>query len=370
MTMTKKGTLFFILIILLVSCTPVTAPLVKEEFKPSPKSSKQVELIKSYVQSFPAETQLSMAVIKNGKVYFRGVKRSDAGIHSINNEDRVFEIGSITKVFTSTLLAHMVNKGILKLEDYIHDGGEKESNLKEKITFLQLSNHTSGLPRLPSNLNLFTADPNNPYKNYDATMLTEYFVHDAKVSHSPGLKYEYSNLGAGTLGYLLAQRVGSTFEDLLNDHITSKYGMMSTTTSREKIDSKLLITGLNNEGKETSHWDLNVLVGAGGILSSVKDMSKFALAQFNPVNKDLQLTHAATFKINENLDSGLGWMIVNTTVGNKWLVHNGGTGGYSSSMVLDVAQKNGIIILSNVSTYHKDTGNIEKLCFELMKTMY
>jgi len=342
--MSMKRYYLFVFILNLVSCSKVSVPSENVNTEPPQKVNAQVELIKKNIQSFPSETQLSMAIIKDGKVFFRGIERSSEGIHSVNNEDRVFEIGSITKVFTACLLAHFVNDGKLALNDPINGDLGKENMLKEEITFQQLSNHSSGLPRLPSNLDLMKADPNNPYKEYGEFQLQEYFQKHVKLNQQPNKKYEYSNLGTGTLGYLLTQKANSTYENLLSTHITSKYGMTSTTTSRHKLDHELLIAGLNNQGKEISHWDLNVLVGAGGILSSVRDMSKFALAHFDANNKDLQLTHPATFKINENLDSGLGWMIVNTKNGSKWLVHNGGTGGFSSSMILDTAQKNGCSI--------------------------
>jgi len=144
--------------------------------------------------------------------------------------------------------------------------------------------------------------------------------------------------------------------------------MLNSTTSVNKINSTL-IKGLDNKGNKVSNWEFSVLVGAGGILSTVEDLSKFAITQFNNSNKELELTRQKTFEINDNMDIGLGWHILKSQSENLWYWHNGGTGGYSSSMVIDTKTKNGIIILSNVSGFSPNMGNIDKLCFELMKTL-
>ena len=130
-----------------------------------------------------------------------------------------------------------------------------------------------------------------------------------------------------------------------------------------------LVKGLNNEGNDVPNWEFSVLAGAGAIFSTVEDLSQFAISQFDNSNKELKLTRKKTFEVNENMDIGLGWHILKSQSKNFWYWHNGGTGGYSSSMVIDENTKNGIIILSNVSAFNPNMGNIDKLCIELMKTI-
>ncbi len=189
-----------------------------------------------------------------------------------------------------------------------------------------------------------------------------------KLSHNQGEKYEYSNLGAGLLGYVLSKMANTSYENLLKTKIFSKYNMTSSTTNRNKIENRL-IKGLNENGDEVPNWDFSVLIGAGGILSTVEDLSKFAIAQFDNSNKEMELTRTKTFSINGNMDIGLGWHIIKTKSGDEWNWHNGGTGGYSSSMVIDTKNRNGIIVLSNVSAFSKKMRNIDDLCFGLMKTL-
>ena len=144
--------------------------------------------------------------------------------------------------------------------------------------------------------------------------------------------------------------------------------MNNTSTNRRTL-SKKLIKGLNTNGQESSNWDLASLTPAGGILSSVEDLSKFAVAQFNLQNKDLILTQQKTFEIDNKTEQGLGWRIENSS-GNKWYCHNGRTGGYTSSISLDIENKNGIIILTNISTIgNENKKHIINLCTELLKTL-
>lgn len=331
-------------------------------------SEEQLDLIFKKTQELPANTEVSIGFIKDGEISYYGVRRSNDSLIFSNNSDHIFEIGSITKVFTSTLLANFVLDSIVKIDDRIQD--YLDFRIKNrKITFLQLANHTSGLPKLPSNLNLEEVDFSNPYKDYDEAQLKEYLTQDLKTLTKPGKNYEYSNTGAGILGYILASKANTTYEDLLQKYIFSKYEMKNSTTDRSTISSKL-VDGLDAKGKKTSNWDLNALVGAGGILSSIEDLSKFALAQFDIKNRELELTRKSTFDYPKyQMKVGLAWNIISPKDNVQWHAHNGGTGGFSSMLVMDVENKNGVLILSNVSSFNEKARNIEQLCIGLMRML-
>ncbi|WP_168796439.1 serine hydrolase domain-containing protein [Flagellimonas onchidii] len=331
-------------------------------------NKEQSELIFNNTRTFPNNTQLSVALIKNGEIDFVGIERTNDTIKLIENHKNVFEIGSITKVFTATLLSNLINDQKIKLNDNIQDYLDFKIKLNREITFKELANHTSGLPRIPSNLNLLIVDRDNPYKDYDKEKLKEYLTSEIKLNQEPGVKYEYSNLGAGILGFEIAAISNTSYESLLQEKIFQKYKMENSTSKRESIKSKL-VKGLKPSGKITSNWDFDVLAGGGAIFSTVEDLSKFALAQFDNKNKELTLTQKPTFKINDNMQIGLGWHIIKRKNDGELIWHNGGTGGYTSSMALDLENKNGIIILSNVSAFNKKMGNIDQLCFGLIKTL-
>ena len=334
--------------------------------KNSLTTSDQSEIIFENTKIFPNNTQLSIAIISNGKVRYYGIKKESDTISTIDNQKSIFEIGSISKVFTSTLLANFVIDGKVKLLDNINDYLKAPIKNSTEISFIDLANHTSGLPRLPSNLDLINVDPENPYKEYKEKELEDYVTNQLELSNKG--KYQYSNLGAGLVGYTLSKIENDTYESLLQHKIFSKYEMQNSTTDITTIKGNL-VKGLNNEGIEVPNWDLAVLAGAGAIFSTVEDLSQFAISQFEDKNKELELTRVKTFELNENMDIGLGWHLLKNKSDNLWYFHNGGTGGYSSSMVLEEKSKNGIIILSNVSAFNPNMGNIDKLCFELMKTV-
>lgn len=329
----------------------------------------QADSIYKLAKDFPGDTQMAFALIQNGQVVYYGTKRTGNTLLTTENEDKAFEIGSITKVFTSTLLANFVVNKELALDSPINRYFDFPFKDHQPFTFRELANHTSGLPRLPSNL-LFAAifSRPNPYKHYDEKKLDEYLKDDISLEYPKGSKSAYSNLGVGLLSYAMRKYSGMPYEQLVKDKIFDRYHMVQSTTERRKI-ADILVEGLDDNGRPTPNWELGALIGAGGIYSTVKDLSKFALAQFDSTHAELVLTRKKTFQENQFRDVALGWFIINRKNGDKWYWHNGGTGGYSTSMVIDVHKKNGVIVLSNVSAYHKQSGNIDKLCFALMKTL-
>lgn len=321
-------------------------------------------LLNEHLKNFPDKTQLSIAIIKNSQPTYYGVIKENDSIRFTGNKDSVFEIGSITKVFTSTLLANFIVQGKIKPTATANQYFNFKFKDKSGIKLIELANHTSGIPRLPSNLVQEGYKFDNPYKHYNSNHLNEYLKNELKLLSKPGTSYEYSNTGAGLLGYILGISQKSNYSQLLQELIFDKYNMPGSFTTITGIENRV-IKGLNQKGEEVSNWDFDVLTGAGGILSTAEDLTKFALAQFDPANKELALTQTPTFIINDKMKIGMGWHIIRSESGKEFHWHNGGTGGYSSSMALDVENKNGVIILSNVSP--SNDGVIDKLCFELME---
>lgn len=147
--------------------------------------------------------------------------------------------------------------------------------------------------------------------------------------------------------------------------VFSRYGMRQSYTRAEDAGDSL-VKGLNAGGEVTSNWDFDALMGAGGILSTVKDLSAFASAQFNKEDDDLMLTRAPTHVVNDRLKMGLGWHILLTDSGKELHCHNGGTGGYSSSIAINMADEVAVIVLSNVSAFHPSADRVEQLCLQLI----
>ncbi|MFA7445734.1 MAG: serine hydrolase domain-containing protein [Flavobacteriaceae bacterium] len=356
--------------IMFLSCSETEEIIAVNGIKSDILQINQIDTIYKKAKFFPNEAQMAFALIKNGEISYFGIKRTNDTLITVENKDKAFEIGSISKVFTATLLSNFIIDKELLPDDKINTFFDYSFNDNLEFTFEELANHTSGLPRMPSNIHLSAMlSPKNPYKNYDEKKFEKYLKESISLEYSKGEKSEYSNLGAGLLSYTLRKYSRKSYEELLKEKIFSKYQMTNSTTERSRI-SDILIGGFDEKGRKTSNWDSGVLIGAGGIYSTTEDLAKFALAQFDESNAELAFTRQKTFQENDFRDVGLGWFIINRKDGNKWYWHNGGTGGYTSSMAIDIKNKNGVIILTNISSYHEKFAFIDQLCFSLMNTLY
>ena len=324
------------------------------------------DLIFTQTKDFSNHTQLSIAVIQNNRTNYYGIVKENDSVKPADNQGKVFEAGSITKVFTSTVLASLVQEGTIGLNDSINPYYPFPFKEHRNITFLTLANHTSGLPRLPGNLDLSKAS--NPYQHYTEKELEAYLKTIMTFENEPSETYSYSNLGAGLLGYTLGLTQGTSFEELLQKRVFDRYGMTASFT-RSADAGERLVKGLNAHGDTTSNWDFDVLAGGGCVLSTTADLARFAMAQFNPENRELALTRVPTFAVHETMKIGLGWHILQSETGQELFWHNGGTGGYSSSIAINVPDKVAVVILSNVSAFHSASGNIDRLCFELIRNL-
>ena len=319
--------------------------------------------VSNKIDSLPDGFHISIALIKNDSIDYIGFKKEDS-VTQVNLEDSLFEIASVTKVFTSTLLAKKVIEKKIKLNSNVNKAFPYKFNNKIKLNYLALSNHTAGLYRIPSNLLvLMLKTPDTPYASYNFQKLDEY-LKDELTLESEELKYSYSNLGPGILAYTLAKVENETFGTLLKKDIFSKYGMNATS-----FKASTSIPGINDNGEETENWEFNALSGAGGLVSNARDMSRFLQAHFNSEDEILSLTRKSTFTISENMAIGLGWHILDYNSEEPVYWHNGGSGGYRSTVGFKISNKTGVVVLSNISAFSKYSALIDELCFELLDSL-
>ena len=221
-------------------------------------------------------------------IYAAG-KTSNAANAEQPNGSTLFEIGSITKVFTSLLLADMIERGEVKADDavskYLPGNAEVPSRNGKQITLLNLSMQNSGLPRLPDNMK--PADVQNPYVDYDGAKLLA-FLASYRLTRDPGEKYEYSNLAVGLLGYALAQRAHMSYEELVRERIFKPLHMGNSTISLTAESRKRMAEGHDPSLKPVKNWDLDALAGAGAIRSTAEDMLKFLAANAGLVDTPLK----------------------------------------------------------------------------------
>jgi len=266
------------------------------------------------------------------------------------NADTLFQIGSISKTFTALALANMVNEGKIKLTDHVQNYLPEQVKLPVKngkhITFLSLSNHSSGLPRLPTNMPF--SNPLNPYADYTVEMMYQ-FLNDYKLPREVGEGHEYSNLGAGLLGHVLALIDHNSFQGMVTDRVLTPLKMLNTFVTIPALKTDLLSNGHNDQLGVTEHWQLPTLAGAGALNSSATDMANYLKANMSKelLSEDFTLSHTSTGPFgNPDTEIGLGWIIIKGK-DNRYYMHNGGTGGFRSFIAFDPKQQKGIVILTN-----------------------
>ncbi|MGI9455445.1 MAG: serine hydrolase domain-containing protein, partial [Aeoliella sp.] len=199
------------------------------------------------------------------------------------NNLTVYEIGSISKVFTGLMLADAVVRGEIDLNaaaDVVNKAGIRlPSRDGRSIKWIDLSTHRSGLPKLPGNLPL--TESKNPYRAYDSKKAAA-FLNQYELPRKPGDSQEYSNLGTSILGYLGAENAGKSYEQLLRERIAKPLRMTDCTVSLSSDQRKRLATPHDEFGSATPPWTFADLPGAGGVLASMRDMMRFAKAQLTP----------------------------------------------------------------------------------------
>ena len=275
--------------------------------------------------------------------------------------DTVFEIGSITKVFTSLLLADMVERGEVKPDDPVSKllppSVTVPSRNGRQITLLDLSMQISGLPRLSDNMK--PADPENPYADYDPPKLYD-FLSRYKLARDIGEKYEYSNLAVGLLGHALAVKSGLSYEQLVRRRILEPLGMNSTTITLSDSPKKRLATGHDASLKPVKNWDFDALAGAGALRSTANDMLKFLAANLELTDTPLRAAMRRMRSVHRetgtpDLEIAMAWHIFHK-FGTDIVWHNGGTAGYRSFTGFDPAKKRGVVVLCNTFLDSDDVG--------------
>ncbi len=281
--------------------------------------------------------------LSEGRISLGGDRKVD--------EQSVFEIGSITKAFTGTLLADMALRGEVALDDpvqkYLPEGAKMPTRAGKQITLRDLSTHRSGLPRLPDNLE--PEDPDNPYADYTEKRLLD-FLSKHELTRDIGEKYEYSNLGVGLLGYALARRAGKPYEQLVVERICTPLGMNNTRITLTENMKSHLARG-HSGSKQVKNWDLDALAGAGALRSSPLDVVNLIEANLKPAETPISKALRASYKDRAetgtpDLSIGLGWHVWNK-YGTEIIWHNGGTGGYRSSCGFAPDKKLGVVLLTN-----------------------
>ena len=270
------------------------------------------------------------------------------------NGDTVFEIGSITKVFTSLVLMDMVQKSEVAVTDpvakFLPESVKVPERDGKKITLQDLATQSSGLPRMPTNFK--SANPENPYVDYTPDRLYA-FLADYRLTRDIGAQFEYSNLGVGLLGHALSLRAGMSYEAMVEARVLRPLAMTSSGITLTPEMKARLAKGHGANLAPTANWEWDALAGAGALRSTANDMLTFLAANLGYVKTPLALAMAAQLSVRRpggrGMEIAYNWFVF-TKNGKSIVWHNGGTGGFRSFIGFDPDARAGVVVLANYYT--------------------
>jgi CubicO group peptidase (beta-lactamase class C family) len=254
--------------------------------------------------------------------------------------DGRFEIGSVTKTMTATLLALLAAAGTLALDDEI--GRWLPAGANGRITPRELATHTSGLPRIAPNFR--PVDPDNFWAGFTPELAEEGL---RQVAVTPGAARVYSNFGYQLLGLVLERASGQDYATLITDRLLGPLSMTCSGVGR--AGGGIPLPG-HAGGREVPHWD-RPLPGAGGVEATIGDLARYAEACLRPpptpLGAALMAVQAPQAPIEAGRAQALGWIVVD----GRLRGHSGGTGGFSSCVITDASQGRAIAILVSSRGY-------------------
>lgn len=321
------------------------------------------------IKAFVAKSsigQLAVGIWHDGELY-----QSHYGLEVKAGVD-VFEIGSVGKTFTATLLAILVDKEVVNLNDKV-DKFKPDLPFAKDVTLLQLANHTSGLPSNP--FKGLVLDPQKAVKNFSYSDYCNFMSGLNKPLKSG--KFNYSNIGMALLGNLLADHIGSTYEEAVKTYILDPLGMADTHLSPTAYDEHRLVIGHGGNGKAVAHFKWDSMQPAGLWRSTTKDMMVFLKAHLGYSGEQWKNLLAKTTlpAINDPKcdDVGLAWMLASGDVVGNFAWHNGQTTGQKSVVVCSLERDTAIVMLSNKAPklWHNlfSRYSIEQLSFEMLREL-
>ena len=311
-----------------------------------------------------------IGIVDGGKSYAKGFGRVSLDDEATPDLDTVYEIASLSKTFTGTLLGELVARGEILLDDtldqFVPEGNRVPRYRRgETVTLRQLATHSSGLPRLPTDFwEVASSEPENPYKYYTNEKI-ERFLDTYQLTVAPGTRYEYSNLGGSVLGYAMGKKIEKTYEQLVQERICRPLGMKNTAVELTEAMREKLAPPYSEKKQPAHTWDLPGFAGGGGLRSSMRDMLAFAQATAGVFESFPELADkpehplvvgmktASTQHYEDaasHIRMGLGWHFN----GNGDLTHNGQTGGYHSYIIVSPKTHRAIVLLTNTAVGDTD----------------
>jgi CubicO group peptidase (beta-lactamase class C family) len=302
---------------------------------PATASGLESLLQRDIAPAIPPGMGVVIGVLKHGerRVYAYGTAKPDS----------IFLIGSVSKTFTSLLLAQMAVEGRVRLDQPVRElipAGAVSKPVGPEITLLDLATHRSGLPPLQSNFNPQSLV--NPGAFPPSALWNT--LKRLGVARDPSPSFIYSNLGYGVLGEALAVRAGMTYPDLLAAEIAGPLGLRDTATDLTPEQEQRLIQAYTADQHPLPVWYLDAFNGAGGIRSTASDMLAYLCANLRSAAPAFRLQHQLRAEVAGSLQIALGWLYSDDT---GTYFHNGLITGYSAHALFNPKEDYAVVLLAN-----------------------
>ena len=287
---------------------------------------------------------LVVGYMAGGEEWVRGYGRCGTGADDRPDGGTIFEIGSITKVFTGLLLADLAERGTVGLDDplarYLPALVRVPAFECREMTLGDLSSHTAGLPRNPKGMpRRWLRDRRNPFAGLSVEDVQQGLAR-TRLRRRPGERVRYSNLGAGLLGQALERAAGQPWERLVRERMVREriclpLGMRDTLVTPSDEQAARLAVGHTRGRRPVPRFEVSALAGAGALRSTATDMLRFLRANLDPASTplaaSLERIQRPRQRMGRGMQIGLGWLIVRSPEpAGPLLWHNGGTNGFRS----------------------------------------
>ena len=318
-----------------------------------------IAILRTRIDTFQQSVGIVVGIVDSSGTRIVGYGPSHAGGTDVVNGSTIFEIGSISKVFTSILLAHMVRQGEVSLRDPVSRYLPPEVHLPTRsgreISLLDLATHRSGLPRMPHDMVLTEEGGAIPFR---LDQMYE-FLSTTTLAYDIGERYYYSNLAFGLLGQVLANRAGTDFESLLLERVCRPLGLSDTRVTLNAEQQQRLAGTHNWNHGETPPLEWEAMMAAGGVRSTATDLLRFLAANMD-LSTDLwiplQMSHLNRRDTSSSsMQIGLGWHLVSRH-GRELIWHSGATYGNMAFLAFDKEARRGVVVLSNARGIIDDIG--------------
>ncbi|MGE7935182.1 serine hydrolase domain-containing protein [Viridibacillus arvi] len=276
-----------------------------------------------------------------------------------------YEIGSITKTFTASLLSKNVIEKKLSIHDSIQKYIEDVKGNDYYPTLLRLATHSSGYSALlPLNKRAYSnlilgliigggdIKKKNPL-NMDFNKM-KMLIESNKLKEKD-YSWKYSNFGISLIGYGLGIVSGKGYWDTMNDFLHNELGLSDTYLGTSNNN----LHGYDRKNNDCGNWEWNkenLISPAGAISSTAEDLLKYAKINIYEDQPYLCLCHEKHGNGTKKYDMGLGWFLLKKN--NNVILHGGGTGCFSSFLGIDKEKKVASVVLANYQLGRNDDENI------------